>query len=457
MKIALIKIHNILGIKDLEFEPGGFNEITGGNNVNKTNLLNAIKSVVEGGHDATLLHAGAEKGEVVLLLDDGLELKKTVTSKASRTEVRKAGVKEPLSRPMDIIGTLADLFSVNPIAFLTAPKADRAKVLLESMPIELDQEKLAKLAGVTLPQFHANVHPLTIIETARLTVYDHRTGVNRILEEKRGTIEQLRKAMPDAPGVTVEGNEEELEAKLREIEGQYVTDIGAVTAKLDNWVATKDEKLAAMTADFNAAIDTVRAQIVELNERIAQMTIAHQEAIGNVQMQTSSVRERAATKKGEIGVANVSAKQPIVDSLQAIRSNRTAIAKREQTEETIRAMTQAADLLKAESEENTEALKAIDAYKMELLSKLPIPGIEVVNGEVFRGGIPFDRLNAAQRTDIAIELAKMRAGKLGFVGIDGLELMDEDAYQEFQKKAVESGLQFFVTRVGRGDLKINSK
>lgn len=450
MKISHVKIHNVLGIEDLEFTPGqSFNEITGGNDRNKTNLINAIKSVVEGGHDATLLRAGAPKGEVVLVLDDGVTLTKTVTPKRSTTEVTKSGVAEPLKRPMEIIATLADLFSVNPIAFLTAPKADRARVMLESMPIVLDKQKLAKLAGTDLPNFHQGIHATTIIDTVRRQIYDARTGVNRILEEKKGTIEQLRKAMPEAPG-DIQSNEAELEAQLADIDAQLNADMDTVSGKLDAWLTNKDQKVAGLVAEHNAAIDALRSQI-------SALTTAHQEALGNIQTQTAAVKERAATRRNEITSGHTAARQPIVAALSTLKANRSAVTKREQTIETIKAMTQAADLLKAESDEQTAALGAIDAYKLELLATLPIPGIEVVNGEVFRNGIPFDRLNHAQRTDIAIELAKLRAGKLGFVSVDGLELLDPDAYDEFQKKAIDSGLQFFVTRVGRGDLQINTQ
>ncbi|CAH1654942.1 Exonuclease SbcC [Hyphomicrobiales bacterium] len=60
MKIHHIRISNILGVDQLEFEAGQFNEISGQNGTGKTSVLEAIKSVTQTGHDATLLRKGAE-------------------------------------------------------------------------------------------------------------------------------------------------------------------------------------------------------------------------------------------------------------------------------------------------------------------------------------------------------------------------------------------------------------
>lgn len=61
MKIAHVKISNILGIAELEFTPAGFNEISGPNGTGKTSVLEAIKAALSTGHDATLLRKGAER------------------------------------------------------------------------------------------------------------------------------------------------------------------------------------------------------------------------------------------------------------------------------------------------------------------------------------------------------------------------------------------------------------
>jgi hypothetical protein len=452
VKIALVKIHNILGITDCEVKPGEFNEITGSNDVNKTNFLNAIKSVFEGGHDATLLRNGAQKGEIVLVLDDGAHIKKTVTPKDSTVQVKKDG--QIMKRPQETIQSLADLFSVNPIAFLSAPKADRAKVLLESMPIVLDTAKLAALAGMELPAFHPGMHATVVIDAVRKLVFDSRTTTNRILAEKRSTIEQLRQAMPAAPadesGTAVEATEDDLTAKLTELEAQSNAELTELDGKVEAWLTGAESSKEDLRTEYEAAVATLKQQIADLTSEYETNRQQMQEGI-------AAGKDKKRSRIEEIKGRYAAARAPIADQLRTIRASRDIVARREQTLETINQMSEAADLLDAESAERTAALQAIDAYKVDLLSALPIPNVEVVGGEIMRNGVPFNRLNTAQRTDIAIDIAKLRAGKLGCVCVDGLELLDPDAYEQFQKKAIDSGLQFFVTRVGRGPFAVNGQ
>jgi len=87
MRITGIEIENILGIKELEFNPGQVTEISGKNGSGKTSILEAIKGALKGGHDATLLKAGETQGGVVLVLDNGFRINKTITSKGSELEL----------------------------------------------------------------------------------------------------------------------------------------------------------------------------------------------------------------------------------------------------------------------------------------------------------------------------------------------------------------------------------
>lgn len=105
------------------------------------------------------------------------------------------------------------------------------------------------------------------------------------------------------------------------------------------------------------------------------------------------------------------------------------------------------DALEKQAKTQTQALEDLDHYKLELLQSLPIPGIEVRDGDIFRDGVQFDRLNTAQKVDIAVAIAKLRSGALSIVCVDGLELLDADHYKAFKKTAEKSGLQMFVTRV----------
>ncbi len=429
MQIARVKISNILGIQELEFTPEGFTEISGPNGAGKTSVLEAIKAALQGGHDATLLRKGSDKGEVVLVLDDGTQIRKRVTEKSSPLEVQQQGSK--VGRPTDVLKTLTDMLSVNPVDFLRARKADRVKVLLETMPIVADPVRLEEMSGIPV-HFEEGTHGLAVIEAVRKQVYDDRTGTNRAVKEKDNTINQLKLAMPEAPG-GVEGSEDELRAQVDEATTARDSELERIRAKLDGIKTENQQKIDAIRADVQARIDAIKA------EGLAQVE-AIQTAERDIEGKAATQRERTIQKHTDT-VA------PLNQALTSIRTNREAHAKREQALATIEQMEKELVDLQKDADSQTQALADIEAYKTELLSSLPIPGLEVIDGEVFRAGVPFDRLNTAQQVDIAVEIAKLRAGDLGVICVDGLELLDPNAFAEFRERALESNLQLFVSRV----------
>lgn len=437
MKIAHVRISNILGIQELEFTPEGFTEVSGPNGAGKTSVLEAIKSAIQGGHDATLLRQGAEKGEVVLVLDDGTEIRKRVTDKSSPLEVLQDGKKVP--RPTDALKALTDMLSVNPVDFLRAPKKDRVRVLLDTMPIKVDAARLEQIAGVPVEVTDEN--GLAAIEAVRKQVYDDRTGTNRAVKEKDATINQLRLAMPAAPG-GVEGNEAELRAKVEDANQARDAEMERIREKLAGIQRDNQTKIDAIREDVQAKIDAIKAE-----------GLAKVEAIQNeereIERKAGAQRERTIQK-------HTDAIAPLNQALASITANREAHAKREQALLTVEQMEKELVDLQQDADNQTKALGEIDKYKDELLNSMPIPGLEVRDGEVFRNGITFDRLNTAQQVDIAVEIAKLRAGELGVICVDGIEALNSQAFAEFRERALESGLQLFVSRVSDEEFSVKT-
>jgi hypothetical protein len=428
MRISHIRIQNVLGIDQLEFSPEGFTTISGRNGAGKTSVLEAIKAVVKGGHDATLLRKGAKEGEIVLVLDDGTEARKRVTETNSTLDVKQGGKK--VAKPQAAIQALTDMLSVNPVEFLNAPAKDRVRVLLESMPLQVDTARLSGIVG-WIEQPRPGEHGLHTLDRVHKQVYDARTGTNRAVKEKSGTISQLRQALPPE-GAGVEGDEGELQAKLDEINGA----LEAEKARIDN-------KLAGLRAEKDAKVQEKREAIAKLQEEINQLNADFIAIEGKANTQ----RQKAIEKNGTDSA-------PVKAALQRIRDDRESYARRQQTLDTIASLETELESLEEEAAKQTKALCDIESYKLELLGSLPIEGLEVRDGELFRDGVPFDRLNTAQQVDIAVEIAKVRAGELGVVCVDGLELLDNAFFEEFKARAEVSELQFFVTKVTDDEMSI---
>lgn len=439
MKIAHVKITNVLGITELEFTPQGFNEITGRNGQGKTSVLEAIKAGLNTGHDATLLRRGEKEGEVVLVLDDqDMQIRKRIKADASPTEVKQGGKK--VARPAEALRSFADMLSINPVDFLRAPKKDRVRVLLETMPIEVDISHLTEISGIDIDT-RSMMQGLQLIDAVHTTVYDNRTGTNRAVKEKQSTISQLQAAIPPVPA-GAEGDEDELTDRVTDIQRTCDAEMRRITTKLDELRASRDTKLQELRDELQERIDAIREEMTAKAEQV-NAEFAESERKAGVQREKTTARATAD-------------RSPIDQQIAVIRNNREAAGRRTQTIDTITALETELEGLVEEAQAQTQALAAIEKYKSDLLDSLPIPGLEVKNGEVFRDGVPFDRLNTAQQVDIAVEIAKLRANGLGVICVDGIELLDSGAFDAFKARSIESGLQLFVSRVSDDDFSINT-
>lgn len=430
LRVSKIRISNLLGIEELELEPGRFTAVTGRNGQGKTSTLEAIKSVVRGGHDATLLRNGADKGEVVLVLDDGTEIGKRVTP-ASSTQVFKGADGKRSTRPAEAIKALTDALSVNPLEWLTVPKKQQVAALLEAMPLTADLARLSQLTGIQIDDALAGQPALDVIEQVRRQIYDERTGTNRAIKEKEATINQLAAAIPESLGAAA-GGEDEIRQQIEALDAARDAELARVDAKLAGIESAHEAK----AAEIRDQIDALRLQLADLEAKRATVR-------QSAEKQRSLARQQRAEQVA-----------PLEQQIAIIAANRDAAARAAVTRQTIERMSDEAEQLRADAETAGKILSALDGYKSELLASLPIPGLEVVSGDVLYRGVPLDRVNTAQQMQIAVELAKLRAGSLGLICVDGAERLDPAAFEQFRDAALASGLQLVVTRVDDGPLAV---
>lgn len=417
LQVSKITIRNILGIEAMEIKPGKFTVIRGRNGSGKSSALEAIKAALSGGHDATLLRDGADKGEAVLVLDDGSKIGKTITAAKSTRSGQTA------SEVRDLIDSL----SVNPIEFLTVDRKKQISALMEAMPIRADLAKLAEIIGAPVAPELAQAHALTAIESVYDAVFDNRTGVNRSIKDKGGTIRQLEETIPAALAATDAVDETALEQA-----------IAAADAARDAELARVGEKLQGLETGWQTELD-------ELQQKMDAIKAARETTRTRAEKQRQLARDKCTAEK-----------QPFNDRLMLIRSNRDAAAKARATRETIDQMHKDLQALEAESQAATDALAALETYKADLLSSLPIPGLQVRGGEIYYGPTLFERLNTAEQMKVAVEIAKLRAGPLGLVCVDGIERLNDEAFAAFREQALASDVQMVVTRACDGPLAIEA-
>lgn len=395
MKVTHVKISNILGLDSLEISPGKLTEISGRNGEGKTSVVEAIKSALKGGHDATLLRNGAEEGEVVLVFDNGYEIRKHVTTDKSDLRVRNNGV--AVKSAATVLDSLRDLISVNPVDFIHADSKRRLQLLLEALPIELTDAELSSAAG---HDCKVSGNPLDCIGSVRKAVYDERTGLNRAIKEKTATVNQLVEAVPPPvigdPGQELASIDEKIE-RLQKGYSDKVKELADEESSLLIQIAKKREVLSAGLSNEQDKYKQRRAELVEI------------------------VKNQAAQAK----------QREIIDAMEKDIKD-----------------------LDAQARGKTEALSNLDSLRDSKLKGLPFKGLVIQDGEIYINGVIFDRVNTSDQVRFAMQLAAVRAGELKLVCVDGLEILDPERYVRFVETAGKMDLQFIVTRVADKELSI---
>lgn len=428
MRAAKLKLFNVMGIDDLEIEPGNVTVIQGKNGEGKSSFIQALLALTDGGHDATLVRNGADEAVILLELDDGHEVRKRITPTGSTLTVKKDG--HTIGSPQTYLNGLADAIAANPIAFMQADDERRLKLLLEAVSLELNDDDVFAAVGdvVEIDDVELLGKPLDVIARLRKKVYDERTGVNRTVKDSKATADQLEKSIPaedpDAPAP---------EAEIERLEKENMEAPEAVNAAKALIDSEADDAIDAATTGLDNEIAELEAKLEELRQRRDDLTDAIE-------------KKRDATK-ADIDADERTRAATVAEQLKALRKQVTDSAAVENTRSMLATLRQTVTEKQAEAERLTEALERLDDLKLSLLKDLPA-GLDIVDGVLHdKNGVPWPKINTAERVKIAIRIAQMRVRDLPIVCADGMEVLDEDTFQKFVANASKSNLQFFLTRV----------
>ena len=426
MKIKSLKFSNILGIEDLELNAGQFNLIEGKNGEGKTSILEGIKATLDGkAATANLVRQGSDMAELVLVLDDNTVIERTIAEKSSLVVTNENG---KMSAPQTALNKLYDNLSINPVAFLTVSKKERVNMLLEAIPMILSAEHIEQLSNVKVDKTVYAKHALESLQIIHKTAYDERTGINRAAKEKNNTVSQLKSTLP--VGLNVDKNMEETLAELEQTQEKMMVKRNEYFAMYEK---ERNEQKELALLEYNRIVAEARAT---LDQKYEHFEAEYQ-------------RKKADKQAGFEEKYN-----PLTEQIGGLRSSLKQIASIEQTQKMVEQMSAEVEILEEKSKNLTETLATIEQIKIELLKDLPIPGLEIVDGEILQNGITFDRLNTAEQIKIALTVAQLRMGELKLLIVDGVERLDEDAINELKQQADSQGLQLFLAKVSNSSLNI---
>lgn len=483
MKLVSVKIKNILGVSALEFnhESGSVIEISGGNGKGKTSTLEAIKDVFGASSYSTLIRNNEESGEVVLDFGDIVVNRKHKTEGAPKTTVkaRLPGTDNygAVGSPAKYIKSLTNASSLDPARLLSAKPKELVDVVLKSMPISADANRIMDITGV---KYSVEGHALTVISEIGKSIFDERTGVNREGKEIHGSIAQLKATIPE-----VIVSEEEVKEEISTLQANNLNiqeDFNSERCQIDEAAKEISNNLDDQITGENSEIATLQQSVIDhqsesevkiqkLRDDILKIEREHESFIntestkvreheGNINAhrlakeQAEEERERKQSEVDSKVIAKQQDNDKEINNLQGKLSQCAVVAN---TLNNIRNNEERYAIKVAKSKGLGEQLKMLNEYKEELCKSLPIDGLEIKEGSLMLNGVSFETLNTAARLTLVVKLAELNAGTCGVVILDNTEMMDSETYANFLIEAEKTDLTFIVARVTDGDLKIESK
>jgi chromosome segregation ATPase len=459
MLISEIHISNILGIKEMHINAGTVTDISGRNGAGKSSVLGAIRTAL-GAKDAKaarLVHDGADEGEVVLVLDDGMRITRTVKPD-NTTSVKVVDANgNKYSKPQSVLDALFNTTQFNPVKLLMTDKDSRDKrqaTIMECIPMVVTQEDLKTLApelNAQLKLIDTSRHGLDVLDDIYKRIFDTRTDVNRDVKQLTASLETMKANLKD------EDTAEDVADQLQKAQ----TTKDDLNSKKERYFREFEEQ---RRKDREAAIDSHNALVKEAavtrDIAVQAANSAYEEAVAalNTTKETrlQTIEENVAKLKDEKQKGYDKVYQPVVAEIARLEERAKSQAMIDGQKKIIAQQQADADAKQAKANELTATLERILAHREKLLSTMPIKGLEVKEGDVFYGGLQFDQLNTAKRIELATEIAALRAGDLQVVCVDGVEALDADNQEMLAERMASRGLQLIRFRVDDSELTVSS-
>ena len=431
--------HNVAGIEQLEIQPKSVTVFEGFNGSGKSSALKGLRSCLTKGDFAQLLPEGADRGETVLVMSDGTTIRRELRDGISTLSIEHKGIGTLTgAKANSFVENMLDTMSVDAEAFLYAKPKDRTRLVLEAFPFSLDADGLKAIIGdVPIP----SGHPLEVIDAIHKGIYEERTIVNREAKKSEAAASEIAAGLGE-------------QLNIESIDQEITTETDRLTI-LEN---EKAEKIESAQIQCASAIDDattfhkkkcddkrreIQAQIDALNEQLnVFLRSADSELSTTKESANASVDDLRSALDAEYGDTITNIKLGI----QSLRNGRDQFIKDKALREVVDRHTKDVHFQRERSKQLSETLDRLNEFKNNMLTKLPLPGIELKDGEILIDGKSWDQVPDSRLAILAVDLAIARAGASDIVVMDGLEKLDDVQFANFEKYLQKSGRQVFVAR-----------
>lgn len=442
MKLTSVVIDNVGIIRKLEIPcSGGIIVISGANGTGKTTALRAVQCVIDGGHQPELIGPYGKDATVELTFDNGWRFRRTWNQKGYTLKGWSADGGKIDSPAKTLQELFESDYSLNPTGLIEAKPADRVAFLHKAMPMEFTAEEVSRATGEPATRFQP-VMRVDGLDRVREGRYEQRTVANVQLRKLKESRDKMAESLPDGDPLTRTWIE-----TAEGIDGQGKPVPDAVNP-LDE-VRTLDKKLQQATESLHLALVSWKADLDNMLAEFNQKEQAEMEAIrvkyANLRREARSASERITAEERK-PFDNYIAQ--VAGELAAAQERAQHIARLEGLRDAIRGVDREMQAAQDEAVRLDNAVKNLDELKRRKLETLPIPDVEVRDGQIYYEGKNFEtQLNTAKQYLLSTQIAALTLDKFPFLIVDNTEAMDEQNRREYIEGLKECGFQAMLAAV----------
>lgn len=394
VKISSLELENVKRVKAVALDPrqDGLTVVGGRNDQGKTSVLDAIAWALGGEkmRPSNPQRAGSvNPPSLHVELSNGI-----VVERKGRNGALKVTDPTGAKAGQTLLNAFVEQLALDLPRFMEASSSKKAETLL-------------KIVGVG--------DDLARIDTEIKRLCDQRLAVGQMQRQKQGAADELPE-YPDAPSEPVSAAE-------------LVQQQQAILAKNG-----ENQRLRERAGELARQNNSLMADVARLREQLAakEAEMARVRADLETASKTAEQLEDESTDEIEAALAEVD------EINERVRVNqRKAEARAE------------ADELKGRYEALDAQVEQARAERAKLLdgAKMPLPGLDVVDGELVYQGAKWDSMSGSGQLKVATAVVRELNPECGFVLVDKLEQMDPITLFEFGEWAEAQGLQVIGTRV----------
>ena len=285
MFIKRLEIRNWIGIKELAFDPGKVNILSGKKGSGKTSTIEALeKAFTNKNNRAEVVRHGEEEATLLIQTDSGLEIERRIRpDRGDYLKIRKPGGAVPQTEAFLRKLINGDIF--RPLEFVKKSPDEQAKIILNMLEIEWTKDNISAWFG-EVPTVNYDAHILQVLKQIEQGYFEQRESVNREIRVLEAQVQGIKNDLPP----NYDGDKwramkvQEYYSKIAEAE-----EVNKKILAARNIIEGLEERMATIAANAESDKQTIKAQqdrkrsdIREFKQFIAQKIEKNEEAVKQV-------------------------------------------------------------------------------------------------------------------------------------------------------------------------------